>query len=545
MSDAVLPRDPRPAGGDPGWVIADHVARATLRWAAIWGAVFGLFVIATVRAYLVAYPTLAERLKVAPTLQSFAILLGQPRHAETVAGFTSWRVLLVIALIGAIWGLLTSTRLLRGDEEAGRWELLVSGQTTKRHAATQALVGLGVSLAAMFAIAAAFTLAAGSLPGAHFPVDASLYFALAMVSGAAMFAAVGALASQLSATRGQAAMITAAVLGASFLVRIVADSRAGVGWLRWFSPIGWIEELHPLRDEQPLALVPIVAVVVGCAGLAVLLAGQRDLNASFLQEREVRAAATRWLTGPTSLGLRLVRPAAIGWVIGIAAIAFVQGFVARSAASLLASSPAIVNVLGRLGLHKASEAYLGVSFLTLAVLLAVMAASQVAAIRDEEAAGRLDNLLVRPVRRLVWLLGRAGISLALLVLCGAAAGLMTWIGAESQHAGVSLQTLLEAGLNATVPAVFVLCAGILVLGLRPRLTAGVAYGLVAWSFLVQLVGSLAKGSTWLRDSSVFAHIELAPAAKPDWAEAGVVILVGTVLALLGALAFRERDIEYV
>jgi len=175
----------RPSGrGDPRWVIAGHVARGAVRWAAVWGAVFGLFVIATVKGFVVGYPTVADRLKITGSLQSFAILLGQPHHAETVAGFTQWRVLVVIALIGAIWGLLTSTGLLRGEEEAGRWELLLAGQTTKRRAAAQALLGLGAALAAMFLAAAALTIAAGNLPGAHFTIGASLLFALAMVSTA-------------------------------------------------------------------------------------------------------------------------------------------------------------------------------------------------------------------------------------------------------------------------------------------------------------------------------------------------------------------------
>ncbi len=535
----------RPAGrSDPQWVIAGHVARSAVRWAVIWGAVFGLFVIATVKAFVTAFPTVAERLRIAGSLQSFSILLGPPRHAETVAGFTQWRVLVVIALIGAIWGLLTSTGLLRGEEDAGRWELLLAGQTTKRRAAAQALLGLGGALAAMFVVTALLTLAAGRLPGAHFSVGASLLFAVAMVSSAAVFLAVGALASQLSATRGQAAMIAAAVLGASFLVRMVADSQSRLGWLRWLSPIGWVEEMHPLRDPQPLALVLSVALVVVCAGFTMLLAGRRDLNASILREREGGLRDTRWLAGPTSLALRLTRPAALGWLGGIAAIAVIQGFVARPAAALLASSPAIAATFGRLGVRKASEAYLGVSFLVVAVLIAVIAASQIAAIRDEEAAGRLDNLLVRPMRRVTWLAGRVGVSLSLVVLAGIGAGFFTWMGAASQHSGVALPTLLEAGLNATVPGIFVLGAGALVLGLRPRLSAVAAYGIVAYSFLVDLLGSLIKGNDWLRDSSLFTHIALAPAAKPDWGAAAVIVLLGVGAAVLGAVAFQRRDIEY-
>ncbi len=536
---------------DPRWVIALHVARTAAPWAVLWGGVFGLFVMATIKAFVVAYPTTAARLKIAASLQSFSILLGPSRHAETVAGFTQWRVLVAIAVIGAIWGLLTSTGLLRGEEEAGRWEILLAGQTTKRRATAQALLGLGAALGAMYAVTALLTLIAGTLPGAHFVVGASLLFAVAMVSSAAMFLAIGSLASQLSATRGQAAAIASAVLGASFLVRMVADSSRGLGWLRWLSPIGWVEELRPLRDQQPLALLPIVALVAGCAALTVLLAGRRDLSASVFREGAASGGAARWLVGPTSLALRVTRSAALGWLLGAAGFGAILGFVARPAAILLASSPAFAAAFNRLGIavgrldvRRASEAYLGSSFLIVATLTALIAASQIAAIRNEEAVGRLDNLLVRPVRRITWLAGRVAVSLSLVVLSGAAAGFFTWAGAATQHTGIGVLKLLEAGLNATVPAVFVLCAGVLVFGLLPRWSSVVAYGIVAWSFLAELLGSFIKGSDWLRESSLFAHIALAPAAKPDWGAAAVLVLLGAPAVILGAAAFQKRDVEY-
>ena len=221
----------------------------------------------------------------------------------------------------------------------------------------------------------------------------------------------------------------------------------------------------------------------------------------------------------------------------------VQGFVAKSAATLLASSPASLGLLEKLGVKQASQGYLGVAFLIIALLLGIIAASQIGAVRDEEASGRLDNLLTRPVSRLEWLLGRVGLSVALLVGCGATAGVFTWLAASSQHAGVGLWTLIEAGLNATVPSIFVLGAGVLLLGLRPRVTATVAYGIVAWSLLIQLVGSLVKGSDWLKNSSLFSHIALAPAAKPDWGEASLVLLWGLIAAIVGVALFAGRDLE--
>ena len=102
---------------------------------------------------------------------------------------------------------------------------------------------------------------------------------------------------------------------------------------------------------------------------------------------------------PTSLALRLSRAGVLAWLAGVACLSAIEGLVARSAATILSSSPAFVAVLRRLGVRKGSEGYLGAAFFFVAVVIAVMAAVQITAIRDEEATGRLDNLLARPVRR--------------------------------------------------------------------------------------------------------------------------------------------------
>jgi len=526
------------------WAIAVHIARSRIRGAVIWGAVFGLVVISTVKAFVVGYPTLADRIQVARSLQSFSMLLGIPHHAETVPGFTSWRVLVAVVVMGAIWGLLTSTAALRGEEDSGRWEVLLAGPTTKRWATAQALIGLGVALAGMLAVTAALTVAAGRMPGAHFPIEKSLLFSVAMVSGAAMFLAIGALASQIAATRGQAATIAGIVLAASYVVRMVADSRPSLGWMRWMSPIGWLEELHPLQNVQLLALAPVAALVLICCVLTLALAGRRDLNEALLHDDEGRAAPSRWLVGPVSLVLHVSRTNLLSWLAGAAIMALVYGSLTRSATSLLSGSPSITATLGRLGVKKSAEGFLGLVFFIFAIMIALIAANQVAAIRDEEASGRLDNLLVRPLGRVAWLIDRAALATGFIVLAGLACGLFTWLGTSEQRIGVTLPRLLEAGLNASVPGIFVLGAGILVLGLRPRSCAMATYGITAWSVLVSLVGSLVKGNSWLRDSSLFAQIALAPSVSPDWGKDLMIVLIGGAAALVGIALFHRRDIEY-
>lgn len=534
----------REEGGPEALVIARHVFRSAVRWALIWGVVFAVFVLATVAAFPIAFPTLAERVKAVATLQSFAILLGQPYHAESLAGFTQWRVTIGIALIGAIWGLLTSTGALRGEEDAGRWEILLGGPVTKARATGETLLGLGASILVMYAATALGVLASIRLPGVHYSAITALVFAATLVAGAAMFVAVGALVSQIGATRGQAATLAAGIMGVAFLVRMVADSKKGWDALLWLTPFGWIENVRALRDMEPIAFVPICALLVACVVATLALASVRDLGASVLHERDGSTRVGGWVIGPTTLALRLVRGSAVAWIVGIAVFSFFTGLVTRSASALLTDSPTFAQILGRLGVRAASEAYLGISFFMVVLVLAVLAAGMMAAVRDEEASGRLDNLIVRPTPRIVWLAGRAGIACVVVLLSGVAAGAATWAGSESQHVGVPLEKLVEAGVNATAPAIVVVGAGVLVLGIGPRLVSAVAYGIPAYSFIVELVGSLVKGQDWIRDTSLLHHVELAPAAKPDWGEDLTLVLIAVGMAVVGAIAFQLRDIEY-
>lgn len=61
-----------------------------------------------------------------------------------------------------------------------------------------------------------------------FPVSASLFYATATTASAAVFLAVGALASQLAPTRRQANGLEAAVFAVAFLIRMVANSVSGL-----------------------------------------------------------------------------------------------------------------------------------------------------------------------------------------------------------------------------------------------------------------------------------------------------------------------------
>ena len=298
---------------------------------------------------------------------------------------------------------------LRGEEDAGRWELVLCGQTTRRAAAAQALLGLGSGLVRSVLVTALVTVLTGQSSKVHFGVGESLFFALALVCSAAVFLAVGALTSQLAATRRQAAAYAGYVLGACYGLRMVADSGIGLEGLRWATPLGWVELLQPLtgpdwgRSSHRPRSWPRSALAT------VRLAGSRDLGTSTFPDRPTAAAHTYLLNGPAALAARLMRSSVATWAVALAATALIFGRIAKPAGATISGASSIGTVLSRLGAHGVgARTYLGVAFLIMAIMLGFVVANQVTAARGEEASGRLEHLLVLPAVAMV-MAPRAGI----------------------------------------------------------------------------------------------------------------------------------------
>lgn len=521
-------------------------ARKAVRSGAIWGYIFGLAIASSAVSYTRLYKTPAQRDALAAAYGSdkaTSALFGPAPQLQTVAGFTVFKISMTLIILGAVWGLLTSTRLLRGEEDNGRWELLLAGQYTRAGAAAQALGGLGAGVFTLWAITGLLTVLTGLDSAVSIGAGPALYFALAMVATAVMFLAVGALTSQVAATRRQAASYAAWFLGASYAVRLIADAGLGLHGLIWASPLGWVEELRPLTAPQPAALVPVAAFTAVLAAATVRLAGTRDVGAGLVPDRASRRSHLRLLGGPAGLAVRLVRPAVIGWWVAIAISALLFGLIARSAGGTISGS-SVQQVFAKLGAQgSGAEAVLGVCFLILAVLVAFTAAGQLTAARSEESAGRLDHLLARPVSRWRWLGSRLLVAVVVLLASGVVAGVFGWAGGASQHAGVSFTAMVEAGVNLTPPAITISGIGVLAFGVRPRVTSAVVYALLAWSLLVLIVGSIGSTSHWILDTSVFHQMGSAPATSPHWAADGVMAAIGVAAALIGGIAFNRRDLQ--
>jgi ABC-2 type transport system permease protein len=510
------------------------------------GITFGVVTASAALTYVDTWPTEASRRVLVEGLRGdsgFSVLFGQVDGIDTVGGYTAYKGYVFLTTIGAVWAALVVCRLLRGEEENGRWQMVLAGRTNPARATLATLAGVGCAIGVVFAGTTALTVLAGAQPDVGFGLTDSLTFGLSIVVAPLCFAGVAAVCSQLAQTRRLATSLAIGVFAVCFVVRMIADSSASSHWMLWLTPLGWVELMKPFTSNRLLPLAPAAALVATTCVTAVWLAARRDAGSGALAASESASARPFGLGSPLGLATRLNAPVLAGWAAGIASISFVMGIVAKAAASAVAESDSAASMLDKLGAHGGgAKQYLGVVFLLTGATLALVPASQVGSARDEEASGRLVHILARPPSRRAWLAGRVGLAVAGLVSIGALAGAATWAGARSQGLTVSFADTMLAGLNIIPAALLALALGMLTLAFAPRRAPAVVYVVVGGSLIVDLVGSLVTSLGSLTRVSIFHYVALAPAEDPSWANVLASTAIAALLIAVAIAAFDRRDL---
>lgn len=535
---------PARTGAEPA--IARRAFRQVWIGATVCAVAFGATVAATAISYVASFPTEASRQQIAATTsgdQGLAVLLGPIGSIDTVGGYTVYKLFVFLTTVGAIWALLAGTRLLRGEEDAGRWQLVLAGATRPARATAATLVALLVAIGIVFVGTTVGTLLAGRDPDVGFGVGDSVLYGLSLVVAPLVFAMVGAVTSQLARSRRLATGLGMAVFAVAFVLRMLADAGPGTAWLRWTTPFGWVELMEPFtgNDLRPLLLALVVVVALGVAALQ--LAARRDVGDGWIASRDVAPMRTRGLGSALGLATRLELPVLAAWCVGAAAGAAALGVVAKL--TVTSSVPdSLGNTLDKFGVQGSfATQYFGVAFLLVATVVALLPASQVGAAAAEQTSGRSVHTLTGRTSRTWWFAGRLGLAAAGVVVAGVVSGVCAWSGARSQGVPLGFGSLFLAGVNVVPTALAALGIGAVVLAVAPRAASGAVYVVVVWSVTVDLVGSLVSGAEWLDRLSLFHTMALAPAEDPVPSTLLWTTGVALLLCVAATLVFDRRDAQ--
>src|SRR3954451_10596621 len=174
------------------------------------------------------YPTAAARADLAASggrNPALVFLYGR-LAGDSLGAESAWRYGVWAAIAAALTIIFLVVRHTRADEEAGRGEL-VGSAAVGRLGPLSAALGVAVAASAVLSLLLFAALALLGLPAAG-----SALFALAITTCGLAFAAVAAVTAQLAAGARTARGAAIGVLGASYLLRAVADA-AGAGGPGW------------------------------------------------------------------------------------------------------------------------------------------------------------------------------------------------------------------------------------------------------------------------------------------------------------------------
>ncbi|PZG01547.1 polyketide antibiotic transporter [Micromonospora deserti] len=466
-------------------------------------------------------------------------LFGEPVALDSAGGFTVWRTGTVLAVLLSVWGLLAATRITRGEEDAGRWGLLLAGRLALPAVLRRHLTVL-CGVMGLTGVAVAGALTAVGTP----PAGAAVHGAGLALAG--MFAVAAAiLAGQVLPTRAGASGAAVALLGLGLLARMVGDGVAALAWLRWLSPYGLLALTRPYREDRalPLVVLALATVVVGAVALA--LAGRRDVGAGLVAPAAGRAPR-RWLLGSVRAFAvrRLLRPLA-GWSAGVGAYFLLIGVLAVSMTDFLADNQRFADLAGEAGFAGLGSVrgYTATMFALLAVPVGVFAAVRMAGFAAAEADRRLTGLHAQPITR-GRLLGAevaatgAGAAVLLTV-----AGAATWLGAAAVDADLPVLAALAGTWNVLPIALLCLGAAVLALGWAPRAVAAAGALPAAGGFLLQVVADSTGAPAWVSRLSPFAHLAAVPDTAPNWPASAVMTALAGAALLAGGYGYRRRDLR--
>ena len=529
-----------------------------------WGVGMGLTIVSPMASVAALISTPAQHAALASIAAQFA-WNADPVKADTVGGYATFKIG-VFVFIACIWPLLAASRMLRGEEDRGSLDILLSAPRTRLSVALQKVAAMWSALLVIGLISGLIAYLGGRAFQGDFTLADGLMWGLDLALICMVFGGIALLISQFTHERGPAAGATGGLLVVFIVVDMVHRVIPGTDWLSRLSPIYYYNLSKPLIISYGTSaggMLVMLAIAVVLTGAGIWLFVRRDVGdvvkVPWL-DRLARPAAPSRSLPVSDWSLRSVYMRSLGmiavptfwWTLGFAAFAAWMIVAVNQLASkmnaLLAGaqgSPAI-SVLKNIGGGSSTALnglLLGAMFELMPVLLMAFAVTQVNRWSADEDEGRLEIVLSTPQSRPSVLLGRfAALATATVVV-----GVVTLVTAAvaASIGGVALDSgnLAAATLGMIPLGLLIAAIGYLAAGwLRTAADTGLLSFLLAAWFFISFIGPDLKWPDATLRLSPFYYYGTPLLHGIALANLAVVIGVGAVALALSSLRFARKDI---
>ena len=466
------------------------------------------------------------------------ILFGTPVALDDAGGFTVWRTSLPVLVLASVWILLAATRITRGEEDAGRLDLLLSGRLTMVDVVARSLIAVTASATVISVALGAALAAAGTNP------TGSVFYAATVLGVTLTFATAGMLAAQVMPTRSSAIGVTVAFLGISLVLRMLADGASGLAWVAWTTPFGLTARVAPYADNRVLPLLVLFAFTIafGVAGMA---AGRhRDAGSGLVAVAASRRPHTALLGSVTGFALRRAIPPTIAWAVGIASYFVLVGALIASILQFFDANHQFAELAAAAGFAGLDSAngFAAALFSLLAIPTGLYAATRLAGLVADEKARRWTPLFATETSRIRLAGNEVAVTAAGMAVLHVIAGLAIWTGAAITGGPLTVDDALAGAMNSAPIAWLAVGAATLAVGWMPS-AVGTAGALpVVGGFLLNVVTQGSSAPNWVMKMSPFAHLSPVPSAPPTWSGITALTLVGALLTVIGVIGYSRRDL---
>ncbi|HEY5034931.1 MAG TPA: ABC transporter permease subunit [Candidatus Dormibacteraeota bacterium] len=525
-----------------------------------WGIGMGLVVVSPMASVAALVTTPQAREQLISLAASFA-WNADVVAVDTIGGYATWKIGIFIFLI-AVWPLLAASRMLRGEEERGSLDVLLSVPRPRVRVALEKLAAMWTALLAMGVLIGLLAFAGGQKFGGDFGLGDALLFGLNLALVCAVIGGLALMISQFTQEHSSAAGWTAALLLVFIIMDMVHRVVPSTEWISRLSPVYYYNLSKPLVPSYGVnvgAMFLLLALAVILSGASVWLFARRDVGGTVplpgwlrLPERPANRALPvgDWtLRSIYARSMGMIAVPTAWWTLGTAAwavwvIVVVQQMEARLT-SLLASSPAAVNLIKNLsgGNADINAGFLSALFIFLPLFLMAFVVTQVNGWSADEQDGRLELVLAAPQPRLQVLLGRfaalatATIVISLITLVAAAAT-ATAAGVKLDLGNLAAATLGMVPLGLLVAAIGYMAAG----WLRTAADTGLLSFLLAAWFFVSFIGpELKLPEATLRLSAFYYYGTPLLNGLQLTSVVGVIAVAALALGI-GAVRFARKDI---
>lgn len=467
-----------------------------------------------------------------------SVFLGPPAALEDPGGFTVWRTSTAVLVLASVWIILATTRITRGEEDAGRWNLLLAGRLRMADVVIRcvgALVGSATLIGV--AVAAALLATRTELAGA-------VIYAVGITCVALTFAMTALLAAQVMPGRSGATGLAIAALGVGLALRMIADGSHQLAWLAWATPFGLIARAAPYADNRIAPLIVLGAFPIVLAGAALFATCRRDLGDGIVAVSASSPRGTRLLQSVAGFALRRTARTTLGWAMGIAASFLIAGALLTSVLEYFQTNPRIAELAAAAGVSGVGSVnvFAAALFSLLPVPTGLYAAMRLATMVADEKAGRWTLLFAQPISRVRLVSTEIAVTVGGVVALHCSAAAAIWSGAKITGAPLQFADSLAGALNPLPVALLAVGAAAVGVGWLPSAAGAIGALPIVGGFLVNVIMQTFHAPGWVANLSPWAHLAPVPETPPLWAATTIFLLIVAILTALGISGYAKRDV---